>query len=129
MAKGNPYGNLAGFTDPEDPDWQQNALARVTARQRKNKRHTDRKNGVYIFFDDPFRVLLDEACQRRDISLTGYVRRAAGAFIAHDLDLALPEVLKHTAVPSPYMRAHDGINRRTSDTGEGMGLWIIGNLE
>lgn len=129
MAKGNPFGNLAGFTDPEDPDWQAKALARVSERQTKTKRNTMRKNGMYLFFDDPFRILLDEACKRRDISLSGYGRRSIGAFIAHDLGIPLPEVLRHTAAPTGYMQAHNGFNNRTSDTGDGRGLWIIGSLE
>lgn len=125
---GNPYGNLAGFTDPQDPDWAANALARVEARQRKNRRQTERKNGMYLFFDDPFRVYLDEAAERRDISLTGYGRRATAAFIAHDLGLELGEVLRHTAAPGGYMRGTGLQRTRTHDTGDGKGLWIIGEL-
>lgn len=129
MGKGNPYGNLAGFTDPEDPDWRLNALARVEARQRKTKRSTSRVNGMYLFFDDPFRTLLDEACMRRDISLTGYGRRATAAFIAHDLGIPLPEVLQHAAAPTAYLSGTGGNRARSKDTGEGKGLWIIGSLE
>lgn len=128
MAKGNPYGNLAGFTDPQDPDWAKNALARVEARQRKSSRSSSRKNGLYVFFDDPFRTLLDEAAERRDISLGGYGRRAMGAFIAHDLGIPLPEVLRHSAFPAAYQRGTGGKVSRTNDTGEGKGLWIIGEL-
>lgn len=129
MAKGNPYGNLAGFTDPEDPNWRQNALARVAARQAKSRSSMDRRNGIYLFFDDPFRVMLDEAAHRRDISLTGYGRRAVGSFIAHDLGLPLEEVLRHTAVPARYGTGTGGSSVRTSDTGADRGLWIIGSLE
>ena len=129
MPKGNPFGNLAGFTDPEDPDWRENAMARVHARQQKSSRSSNRKNGMYLFFDDPFRVLLDEACARRDISLTGYGRRATAAFIAHDLGIPITEVLRHAAAPGGYMSGTGGKVVRTHDTGEGKGLWIIGELE
>jgi hypothetical protein len=126
----NPHGNLAGFTDPEDPNWRENALARVRARQReREQRNGGRKNGMYLFFDDPFRVLLDEACARRDISLTGYGRRATAAFIAHDLGLPLSAVTRHAAAPAPYMRTPGGLMRRTSDDGTGFGLWVIGELD
>jgi hypothetical protein len=129
---GNPHGNLAGISDREDPDWMHNALMRVQARQSRSSRKTQRVNGIWMYFDDPFRVLLDEAAQRRDTSLTGYARRATGAFIAHDLDMDLKDVLIHTAKPTRYggmtpgnMRGYSG---RTSDDGEGHGLWIIEGL-
>lgn len=129
MGKGNPYGNLAGFTDPEDPDWRANALARVAERQSKSSRSSARNNGMYLFFDDPFRTLLDEACMRRDISLTGYGRRATASFIAHDLGIPITEVLQHAAMPAGYMAGTGGKVARTIDTGVGKGLWIIGELE
>lgn len=128
MGRGNPYGNLAGFTDPQDPDWAEKALARVAARQRRSSRSSSRKNGLYLFFDDPFRTLLDEAAERRDISLGGYGRRAMGSFIAYDLGIALPDVLQHTAFPTGYMNGTGGKVSRTQDTGEGKGPWTIGEL-
>jgi hypothetical protein len=73
----NPKPDLQGFADrPSEPGWQERAIERVRARQHKTRRANERKNGTYIFYDDPLRVLLDEACRRRNISLTGYVRRA-----------------------------------------------------
>lgn len=129
MGRGNPLGNLAGFTDKEDPAWREKALARVQAHQKKSSRSSSRKNGMYLFFDDPFRVYLDEAAARRDISLTGYGRRAVGAFIAHDLGIPLAEVMQHAALPAGYRAGTGGVVSRTSDTGAGRGLWIIGSLE
>jgi hypothetical protein len=124
----NPNGNLAGWSDPEEEGWQQRALERVRARQRSTRRDA-RNNGMYMFFDDGFRQMLDEACYRRNISLTGYGRRATGAFIAHDLGLPIEDVLYHTARPAGYTE-HSGRRpaQRSHDDGRGMGLWIIDGL-
>lgn len=121
----NPRPDLQGFADPSIPGWQERAIARVAARQRKNKRNNDRKNGMYLFFDDEFRVLLDEACRRRDISLTGYGRRATMAMIAYDLGMDLEEVARHSAVPAGYGEGGGGRLVRTHDDGLGRGLWRI----
>lgn len=123
---------LQGFTAPapSEPGWEERAIAAVRARQSKTKRNNDRKNGLYLFFDDPLRVMLDEACHRRDISLTGYARRAMIAFIAYDLDLPLEEVAQHAAVPMGYGNTGSpGIKTRTYDNGRGMGPWDIIGLE
>lgn len=122
----NPYGNLAGYTDPSTPGWQKRALERVIARQRKSQRHTERRNGMSLYFDDGFRVLLDAAAERRGMSLAGYCRRAVGAMIAHDLGLPVAEVLQHTSVPVEY-RAEAGAGRmkKTRDDGKGFGPWKI----
>lgn len=115
---------------PSEPGWQERAIAAVRERQRETRRANERKNGMYLFFDDPFRVLLDAACHQRDISLTGYGRRATGAFIAHDLGLDLEEVLQHCAVPVGYGARGGGPKlERTHDNGIGMGLWTITGLE
>jgi hypothetical protein len=126
----NPRPDLQGFADPSTPGWQDAALARVLQRQKRTKRHTERKSGVLATFDDPFRVLLDEACRRRNISMQGYARRAIGAFIAKDLGLRLGDVLKYTARPTDY-RAEAGAGRpaRTEDDGRGKGAWFIDTLK
>lgn len=121
----NPRPDLQGFADPSTPGWQERAIARVAARQRENRRHNERKNGLWLFFDDPLRVYLDEACKRRDISLTGYARRALVAFVAHDLGLPLSEVAQHAAVPVGYGKSGGGRKERTHDNGQGKGLWRI----
>lgn len=122
---------LQGFTAPADsePGWRERAIAAVRARQRSSKRSTERNNGLYLFFDDEMRVLLEEAAFRRGISLTGYARRAMAAFIAYDLDLPLPEVLQHHAKPAPYGHGGGGRLVRTQDDGAGMGPWDITGLE
>lgn len=126
----NPYGNLAGFSDPEEAGWQERALERVRARQKKTHRNNERKSGMYLFYDDPFKALLDEACKRRDISFVGYGRRATGAFISHDLGIPFSEVMQYAAQPSNYARTFGGSKQTTTnDNGQGRGLWIIGDLK
>jgi hypothetical protein len=110
---------------PSEPGWRERAIAAVRARQHEKRRHNERKNGLYLFFDDPLRVYLDEACHRRNISLTGYARRALVAFLAHDLDVPLEEIAQHTAVPAGYGATGGGRLKRTTDNGKGMGLWRI----
>ena len=122
----NPKPDLQGWADrPSEPGWQERAIARVKARQHKNRRANERKNGIWTFFDDPFRVLLDEACVRRNISLTGYARRAMAAMIAHDLGMELEDVTKHGSQPAPYAGTGGGRLTRTSDNGKGQGPWRI----
>lgn len=124
MANSNPP--LAGWADQSKPGWQQRALERVKARQKGAKRHTERRNGMTLYFDDPFRVLLDEAAQRRGMSLAGYCRRAVAAMIAHDLGLKPQETMAHTSRPTEY-RAEAGAGRakRTNDDGTDFGPWKI----
>lgn len=124
----NPRPDLQGFADKSTPGWQERAIARVAARQHKTGRSHERKNGLYLFFDDPLRVLLDEACKRRDISLTGYARRAMVAMIAHDLSLPLAEVARHAATPAAYGATGGGRLTRTHDDGKGRGPWQIESL-
>lgn len=122
----NPKPDLQGWADrTPDPNWRQNALARVQSRQKKSRRATERKNGAWTFFDDEFRVLLDEACRRRNISMTGYMRRAAAAMIAHDLGLPFKDVTQHGPQPAVYMGNGSARATRTQDDGTGQGQWTI----
>lgn len=114
---------------PSEPGWQDRVIQRVKARQKETRRGYERKNGLYLFFDDPLRLLLDEACFRRNISLTGYCRRALIAFLAHDLDMPVEEVAQHAAAPAGYGATGGGRLKRTHDTGRGMGPWQITGLE
>ncbi|QGJ92779.1 hypothetical protein PBI_BEAGLE_19 [Arthrobacter phage Beagle] len=122
----NPNPPLAGWADQSKPGWQQRALERVKARQKGAKRHTERRNGMTLYFDDPFRVLLDAAAERRGMSLAGYCRRAVAAMIAYDLGLLSSEVMQFTSRPTEY-RADAGAGRakRTNDDGIGFGPWRI----
>lgn len=129
MPKGNPHGNLAGFTDPSDPKWRENALLRVKTRQKRTKRHQERKSGTLATYDDGLRPLLDEACRRRKMSMQGYLRRALCAFIAYDLGLPLAAVTKFTSVPTSYAATGGGGRRvRVDDDGTGYGPWEIDKL-
>lgn len=127
----NPHGSLAGFSDPEVPGWQQRAMERVSEHQGKRKKESGgRTRGMFLFFDDPVRVLLDEASHRRDISLTGYGRRAMAAFIAHDLGIPMSEITQHMAKPGKYRKqTNTGGPNRTMDDAQGHGLWIIEGLK
>lgn len=126
----NPKPDLQGWAArPSVPGWQERAIERVRARQKETRRAYERKNGLYLFFDDPLRVLLDEACMRRNISLTGYCRRALVAFLAHDLGMPIGEVAKHAAVPAAYGATGGGRLTRTQDNAKGQGPWQITGLE
>jgi hypothetical protein len=122
----NPNPPLAGWADRSTPGWRRAALDRVKARQKGAKRHTERRNGMTLYFDDPFRVLLDAAAERRGMSLAGYCRRAVAAMIAYDFGLNPAEVMVHTSRPVEY-RADAGAGRakRTNDDGTGFGPWWI----
>jgi hypothetical protein len=125
----NPRGNLAGWSDPSKPGWQSRVMKSVVKNQKGTKRHTERISGVLATFDDPFRVLLEEVCRRRNISRQGYARRAIAAFIAHDLGMELADVLKHCAIPIPYDTRVNRKPVRTEDDGTGMGPWRITGVE
>lgn len=105
-------------------------MRRVAGRQAGSTRATDRKHGLYLFFDDEFKVLLDAAAEMRDMSLTGYARRAVAAFIAHDLGIPFEDVAKHAAQPNNYGSTNRrGPIKTTHDNGRGHGDWRIGGLE
>lgn len=125
MANRDPF-RLQGFTAvPSKDGWREAAIARVKDRAHASRRRNERRNGMYLLFDDELRVLLDEACLRRNISLTGYGRRAMIAFIAHDLGMELDEVAQHAAIPTGYGETGGGRLTRTRDNGLGKGLWRI----
>lgn len=123
----NPRPDLQGFADPSTEGWRERALARVAERAQIAKRRNGkgRTNGMYLLFDDGLRPLLDEAAKRRNISLTGYGRRAMIAMIAYDLGMDIEDVAQFAAVPAGYGESGGGRLSRTSDNGRGMGPWII----
>jgi len=116
--------DLQGWADrDEDPNWMENALERVRARQKGQKPAKSRKSGTWVYYDPPFRVLLDEAAKRRGIGMAGYIRRAVAAFIAHDLGLSFTEVTGHLAKPKHVdERVPPG---KINDDGKGYGAWLI----
>lgn len=126
----NPRGNLAGWSDRSEPGWQDRVMQKVQARQANTKRNKEtRTSGVLATYDEPFRVLLEEACRRRGVSRQGYARRAIGAFIAKDLGLSLTEVLRHCASPLAYDGTIKRAPVRTEDDGKGFGPWKITEVE
>jgi hypothetical protein len=128
MVNYNP--DLQGWADrEEDPNWMENALARVRERQRGNKQQRHRRNGSYLFYDDEFRAYIDEAAERRGMSLSGYMRRCIAAFLSHDLGVPFSEIVQHTAKPNASMKGTvPGMQKRTQDDGRGFGPWIIKDL-
>lgn len=122
----NPYGTLAGFSDPEEPGWQERAMERVRERQRRNRGGATfkRKHRAQIDFDTPFKLMLDEAASRRGISMGGYIRRATAAFLAHDLDVPFTEVVRYCPAPAPYGKGGPQQDS-TGDGGEGYGEWVV----
>lgn len=128
--KGNPKGNLAGYTDPSVPGWQERAMARVKARQRQSKRTTERRDGVRAVWDVPFRALIDEAARRRGMSMAGYCRRAICAFVEHDLGLKTGEGAQYMPTPTNYRVFHGhGALVKTQDDLKGYGKWVIKGLD
>lgn len=125
----NPRGNLAGWSDPSKPGWQDRVMEKVRENQKGTKRHQERISGVLATYDEPFRLLLEEACRRRNISRQGYARRAIAAFIADDLGLPLEEVLKNCAIPFEYNGTVGRKPVRTEDNGKGFGPWRITGVE
>ncbi len=125
----NPRGNLAGWSDKSVPGWQGRVMEKVKESQKKTKRHTERHAGTLATYDEPFRLLLEEACKKRNISRQGYARRAMAAFIAHDLGMDITEVLKYCARPVPLDTRINYRPVRTEDTGAGFGPWNITGVE
>lgn len=121
----NPNGNLAGFTDKEDPDWVQNALDRVRHRETTKVRRHRRTRGTFIYYDDPLRIFFDEAARRRGITLAGYARRALVAMIAFDLGMPPEELSKNMAQPQPYGGETPMKKGSTHDDYQGHGRWKI----
>jgi hypothetical protein len=127
----NHQPDLQGWADrDEDPQWMENAIERVRARGRTNKQDRRRTNGTYVFYDDPFRVFLDEAAKRRGMAMSAYIRRATAAFLAHDLGVPFTEIVKHTAKPQTDGGKSNNVGARirTHDDGRGMGPWLIEGL-
>lgn len=127
----NHQPDLQGWADrDEDPQWMENAIERVRARSRANKQDRRRTNGTYVFYDDPFRVFLDEAAQRRGMPMSAYIRRATAAFMAYDLGVPFTEIVKHTAQPATEgsKNRRVGTVPRSHDDGRGMGPWLIEGL-
>lgn len=121
----NPNGQLAGFTDVEDPAWMENALNRVRDRQNKKERRHRRTRGTFLYYDDPYRMYFDEAAKRRNMTLAGYARRCLTAMIAFDLGMEPEELAKHMAQPMVYGGTTPDKKGATHDDFTGHGRWRI----
>ena len=120
----NPKGNLAGWSDKSVPGWEKRAIEAVRARQRKLNRTSKRSTSTTVFYDDPLKPYIDEACRRRNISITGYFRRALIAMIAYDLGVDIRTVARYGARPRNYGK-NTGQNERIDDDMSGHGPWKI----
>lgn len=121
--------DMAGFADPEDDGWQERALARVHERQKKSRKGR-RTNGITLFYEQPFRVLLDAAAERRGITMNGYARRAIAAMIAHDLGVPMEVIGQSLPGPTPYgVRNPGGRTHKGYDDMQGYGDWNIRGIE
>lgn len=127
----NPRGNLAGYTDPSDPQWRERLMEALTVRQTAatgRRRPPHRRPGrVDLYIGIRFLSLLHEAARQRDISVAAYGRRAVAAFVAKDLGLDWTELLAECAEPLPYGQIAPTrfSNGRTVDDGTGHGDWKI----
>lgn len=121
----NPNGNLAGFTDREDPDWMANAMGRVRARETKSTRLKRRTRGTFLYYDDPLRPFFDQAAKARNMTLAGYARRCLVAMIAFDLSMDPSELSKNMAQPQPYGGNLPASGESTHDDFTGHGRWRI----
>lgn len=125
----NPRGNLAGWSDKEKPGWQEEAIKRVKKRRGKTSRTQERPASQTLFYEDQLRVWMDEAASRRNISLSGYARRAICAMIAYDLGLPFDQVTHFVAQPADYGTiGGPGHPHRSHDNGQGHGPWVIEGL-
>lgn len=120
---------MAGYTDPEKEGWEERALARVHERQKKSRKGR-RTQGITLFYDIPFRVVLDAAAAKRGISMNGYVRRSVIAMMCHDLGLKATDLGRHTARATGYgVRNPDGSKSKGYDDMEGFGPWHITGVD
>lgn len=120
----NYEGNLAGWSDPEDPDWLANLSGSLMSESRRRNRRG--MKGRYLEARPPFFHLLRIAANKRGIPMASYMRRAVAAFIAHDLDLTEAEILQHTPYPKPAYSVEKFKQR--PDDGTGFGPWHIDTL-
>lgn len=118
--------------DESTPGWQDrltdSVLGRDLVRGTSGKGVGKREgNHVYINAGLSWKQLVKVAAEKRGASISTYIRRAVAAFIAHDLDITLPDVLEDG--PRPCAWGRTGAYRTDPpDTGQDYGPWIIGEL-
>lgn len=119
----NPNGALAGYTDPEDPNFLAN-LFRAHDRSKVYRNRQGRTSRT-IEADEEFFTHVYDAARMRGINTTAYIRRAIAAMVAADLGMDIADITKYGARPT----AQHTVNRvRTRDDAEGFGKWRIESL-
>lgn len=112
------------------PSWQKNVMERV-GRPDKPNRHGRWGTAMNTLVSKEFREVIAVACQLRNISRSGYIRRAVSKQIAQDLGLEVHQVLKLTPKPTPWgvrtapVQGDNGFKSyaHAPDNGEGFGDW------
>lgn len=89
------------MSDPGIPQWQKNTMERIGAGK---KRRWDGKWGITVGITvaKELRELLAIVCQARDISRSGYIRRALVKQLAIDTGRPVSELLAMTPRPTPW---------------------------
>lgn len=80
-------GGGSGFS------WQERLIADVQRTSGKGRRRTQAASRLNIEINGGLLPLLMRAARSREVSPTGYIRRAMLSFIAHDLNMRLEAVL------------------------------------
>jgi uncharacterized protein (DUF1778 family) len=107
-------------------DWRERIVEQVEATTSKRKRLS-----ISVNVDAEQHRLIQEACRRRGISMTGFMRRAAMSFTAHDLELVWDEIMADEQGVKPFAEIGDPAQFRGNvplASGKGFGEWQIGEL-
>lgn len=132
--------HLPGDAAGGRPGWEDRLVHLVNdaERAKADRRGAGMRNWparIMLVSDIGFRRLLRQAAEARGMSASGYARRAAAAFIAHDLGLPFEQVCALTPRPAPPdgpmrvgMRPEERpVNNpgRQVDDGAGFGTWLV----
>lgn len=122
----NPIGNLAGWSDPQDPEFEAK-LHELLNRPRRSTRQGRRHR--HLDAEQPYFDLLWAATRKRGLPLASYLRRAVAAFIAHDLGIPFADVVAHTPYPREMFATGKESFAGKHDDGKGWGDWEIDTLK
>lgn len=130
-----PGVGLGGSADGGEPGWEERVTETVNALQSEKRRKQGNRWDVTmtIWMDFPLRLLFREAAERRGMSVSGYIRRAAVAYLCADLGVGWKDALQHVPYPAPAggsLVRPASINPRNrpgrlEDDGEGFGDWTL----
>jgi hypothetical protein len=128
----NPVGRgLAGDADDSTPGWEERVKARAAKKSEEIIRRKKKRAGMlYIDVDPEFVLLVTHAARERGMPRAAYIRRAVAAFIAHDLDVPVEEVLEFCPAVAPHgqpLTKDSGLRDggRSRDDGTGYGSWKV----